>query len=277
MLDHVLADPMAVGRVLAREWHSKGKLEVVFAFSCSKVILLEGHGILKLGLVGLEGLNDLILIIRLGDFLLESGKFLHDLFLVLLELLHSSHVKHVPALEVGGIKVRIAVPHEVAAGLLVHDELPSLVVSDEEPVVVGVTGHTHHTNGKLEESLEALLLGLDELNSVELSSSLGKLLLHFSLLLLSLLALFHLLLKFLLGNLLLGLPFLRLFFAHLLFPFLQLVLALFLSLLPLVSFLLGFLFQPLVLFFTLFFTFFFEIFFTLSALFFFLFFALFII
>jgi len=221
MLDHVLADPVAAGRVLAREWHSECVLVVVFTF---EVVLLEGHGRLKLGLIGLKGLNNLLVIFRLSDLLLKNGEFLDDLFLVLLELLHSPHVKHISALEVGSVEIREAVSHEVVAHTSVHDDLPGTVGSGEELVVVGVTGHAHHTGGDFEESLEALLLVFDEVDSVQLSQILGNFLPDLSLFLLCLFSLLELSLEFLLGKLLLLFPGFFGSFGHVFLPFFELLL-----------------------------------------------------
>lgn len=120
MLDHVLADPVAVGLILAREWHSETELVVFCAITC-KVSSFELHGVLELGLVSCKGGNNFLLILSSGDLLLENSELLFDSSLVLLELLHSSHVEHVLALKVGGFEITIAVLHEVGADLLVHD------------------------------------------------------------------------------------------------------------------------------------------------------------
>lgn len=128
MLDHVLTDPVAGSLILAREWHSEAELEVIFAFTGTKVFLFEVHGVLDLGLVFCKSISDFLLIIRLGDLLLENSEFGLDLSLVLLELLHSSHVEHLLSLEVLGLEIRIAVLHKVVADLLVHDQLPCTVV-----------------------------------------------------------------------------------------------------------------------------------------------------
>ena len=70
--------------------------------------------------------DDLILVgvVRGLDLLLENNKLGDDVLLVLLELLHSLHVENVPALFVLGVEIRIAVLHQVGAGLLAEDHLP---------------------------------------------------------------------------------------------------------------------------------------------------------
>jgi hypothetical protein len=138
-----------------------------------------------------------------------------------LELLHSLHVEHVFALEVGGVEIREAVLHEFGADFSVHDHLPSTVVLGEELTVVGVTGHAHHTGSDLEESLEACLLGFDEVDSVHLSHLLDDLLLEVSLGLIHVFFLLKLSIEVLFSRVFLSLPEFFVILGNVLCPFLE--------------------------------------------------------